>query len=144
MLDDSIIDYHRGVLRTENQEISDFLARYGWKMKTTSTGLRYLIYKKGIGKKPVKGMTVEIGYSVRLLDGTLCYSSDSLGNKRFRIGYEEVESGLEEGIFLLNQGDRAKLIIPSHLAFGLLGDQKKIPPGSALVYDVDLVTLHNR
>jgi len=49
---------------------------------------------------------------------------------------------LEEGLLLLHQGDKAKFIIPSHLAYGLLGDQKQIPPGATLVYDVELIQLN--
>jgi FKBP-type peptidyl-prolyl cis-trans isomerase len=41
----------------------------------------------------------------------------------------------------MNVGDRAKFIVPSHLAFGLLGDQKMIPPQATLVYDVELINL---
>jgi len=39
----------------------------------------------------------------------------------------------------MRQGDRAKLIVPSHLAFGLLGDLKKIPAGATLVYDIEIL-----
>jgi FKBP-type peptidyl-prolyl cis-trans isomerase len=59
--------------------------------------------------------------------------------KEFLIGQSDVEAGLEEGIRLMRTGDRAKLILPSRLAFGLLGDGKKIPPGATLVYDIELV-----
>ena len=48
---------------------------------------------------------------------------------------------LEEGILLLKEGDRAKFIIPSHLAFGLLGDMKKIPAKAVLVYDIELIKI---
>jgi FKBP-type peptidyl-prolyl cis-trans isomerase len=40
---------------------------------------------------------------------------------------------------LMRTGSRAKLIVPSHLAFGLLGDLKKIPEQAVLVYDIELV-----
>jgi FKBP-type peptidyl-prolyl cis-trans isomerase len=78
---------------------------------------------------------------VRLIDGSEIYSSDQSGNKEFVIGRGGVESGLEEGILLMRQGDRAKFIIPSHLGFGLLGDQDKVPPKSTLIYDLELLEL---
>jgi FKBP-type peptidyl-prolyl cis-trans isomerase len=52
-----------------------------------------------------------------------------------------VESGLEEVILFLKKGDRAKIIIPSHLAFGLVGDGNKIPAMATLVYDLELIEL---
>ena len=141
MMSDSLVNYNRGVVLTEDQQIEDFIARYGWKMNKTGTGLRYLIFKKGHGKKTEKGKVAVIRYTLRLLNGILCYSSDNDGLKEFRIGYGGVESGVEEGILLLHVGDRAKFIVPSHLAFGLLGDQNKIPQHATLVYDIELVKI---
>ena len=141
LTDEKLIDYNRGVIKTEEQEIEDFLARYRWDMKQSSTGLRYLIYRKGNGRQAGTGMMARFHYSVGLLNGTLVYSSDSLEEKAFILGHGGVETGLEEGMLLLREGDRAKFIIPSYLAFGLLGDQRKIPPGATLVYDIDLIEL---
>jgi len=39
----------------------------------------------------------------------------------------------------LSLGDHAKLIIPSHLAHGLIGDLDKIPPLTTLVMDIHLI-----
>jgi len=139
MMDDTLINYNKGVVRNEDQEIRDFAARYGWDVMTTATGLRYLIYKQGSGPKAERGRIAVVRYEVKLLNGSPLYSSDSLGVKEFLIGQSDVEAGLEEGIRLMRTGDRAKLILPSRLAFGLLGDGKKIPPGATLVYDIELV-----
>jgi len=141
MMSDSLVNYNRGVLLTEDQQIDDFVARYGWKMEKSGTGLRYLIFKKGNGAKALKGKVAFISFTLHLLNGELCYSSDKDGLKEFKIGYGGVESGIEEGILLMHVGDRAKFIVPSHLAFGLLGDQKKIPQHATLVYDIELVKI---
>jgi FKBP-type peptidyl-prolyl cis-trans isomerase FkpA len=141
MMSDSLVNYNRGVVRTEDQQIDDFIDRYGWKMTKTGTGLRYLIFQKGYGAKAIKGKVAVIRYTLRFLNGTLCYSSDKDGLKEFKIGYGNVESGVEEGILLMHVGDRAKFIVPSHLAFGLLGDQNKIPQQATLVYDIELVKI---
>ena len=141
MMSDSLVNYNRGVVRTEDQQIDDFVARYGWNMIKTGTGLRYLIFQKGSGVKAMKGKIAVIRYTLRFLNGNLCYSSDKDGLKEFKIGYGNVESGVEEGILLMRVGDRAKFIVPSHLAFGLLGDQNKIPRQATLVYDIELVKI---
>jgi FKBP-type peptidyl-prolyl cis-trans isomerase FkpA len=139
MMDDTLIKYNKGVALTEDQEIKDFAARYGWDIRSTQTGLRYLIYKQGSGPIAQRGRIAVVRYQVNLLNGKKVYSSDSLGPKEFVISHGGVEPGLEEGILLLRTGDRAKFILPSRLAFGLLGDGNKIPPGAALVYDLELV-----
>jgi FKBP-type peptidyl-prolyl cis-trans isomerase len=141
MMSDSLVNYNRSIVRTEDQQIEDFIARYGWKMNKTGTGLRYLIFKKGKGVKTEKGKVAVIRYTLRFLNGNLCYSSDKEGLKEFKIGYGGVESGVEEGILLMRVGDRAKFIVPSHLAFGFLGDQNKIPQHATLVYDIELVKI---
>jgi FKBP-type peptidyl-prolyl cis-trans isomerase FkpA len=141
-MNDSLVKYNKAIAKTENQEIEDFIQRYGWKMIKTETGLRYMIYKRGSGAKAVEGRKATIKYEVRLINGNLCYSSADKGPKEFILGKGGMESGTEEGILLMRVGDRAKLIVPSHLAFGLLGDQDKIPPKSTLIYDIELVKIN--
>ncbi len=138
---DTVMNYHHGASRAEDQQIEDFINRYGWKMTKTPTGLRYLIYQKGPGQKAVKDKVAVCRYSLKLLNGQEIYRSEKEGLKEFRIGHGGVENGLEEGILLLKVGDKAKFIVPSHLAFGLLGDQDRIPSGATLVYDIELVQL---
>jgi len=73
----------------------------------------------------------------------LCYSSKTDGPKTFVVGHEilhegedKLESGIHRGVQYLKRGDKAILLIPSPLAQGLLGDMKKIPPQSPIVYDI--------
>jgi len=138
---ESLIEANKKAVKTEEQQINDFIRRVKWKMLETGTGLKYSIYKKGDGEPAVTGKVVEIEYTVSLLNGDLVYSSETLGNKVFTIGKGGVESGLEEGILLLREGDCAKIILPSHLAFGLMGDQRQIPPKTTLVYDIKVITI---
>ncbi len=140
-LKEQLINANKKTVKTEDQQIMDFLVRNRWDMKQTGTGLRYKIYEQGKGDTAAEGKIAVIQYEVSLLNGEVVYSSDDLGNKEFRIGRGGVESGLEEGILLMQVGDRAKFIIPSHLAFGLVGDQQKISSKTTLVYDVKLLNL---
>lgn len=123
----------------EEEEIEDYIARYGWEMVETGTGLRYLVYKEGSGELIKKGQIVRINFSISLINGMKVYSSDDDGPKDFQVGQAEVESGLHEAMEYLKLGDKAKLIIPSHLAFGLPGDQNKIPKKATLIYDLDVL-----
>ena len=78
------------------------------------------------------------------MDGRVCYSSDSLGPKEFVVGADNVETGLHEGIQYLHVGDRATLILPSHLAHGLIGDESKIPPKASVIYELELLSVKDR
>jgi FKBP-type peptidyl-prolyl cis-trans isomerase FkpA len=132
---------NKTLVAKENEDIEDYMARHEWKMHTTGTGLRYMIYKNGKGSNPGQHDKVVIKFVVNLINGVECYNSDKDGLKLIQLGVAEVESGLEEGILLMKTGDKAKLIIPSHLAFGLSGDENKIPKRATLIYDVELVEI---
>ncbi len=118
--------------------IASYAKRRGWNVSTSATGLFYEIFFRGRGVKAKEGDIVKLKYQVSLLDGRLCYSSDSLGLKEFMIGKSSIEAGLDEGVRLLHQGDKARFILPPHLAFGLVGDQKMIPRRATIVYEVTL------
>lgn len=140
-LDKAFVKVNQTLVKKEEQEINNFIDRYGWNMIETGTGLRYMIYKKGSGAKAEKNKIARINFEVKLITGDLCYSSKTDGAKELLIGKSGEVSGLEEGILLLRVGDKAKLIIPSHLAYGLLGDEKKIPKRATLVYDIELLEI---
>ena len=141
MMDDTVVNYNRQVVRAEDEEINDFIARHGWKMSKTQTGLRYVIYKHGKGAKVMKGDEVKLKFVLSLLNGQKIYSSDSLGLKIIFPGTTEGETGLQEALQLMREGDNARLLVPSHLAYGLLGDLKRIPASATLVYDVEIVSV---
>jgi FKBP-type peptidyl-prolyl cis-trans isomerase len=138
---EELMEANKRVVKTEAQHIDDFLRRYKWKMEESGSGLRYMIYLEGEGPKAEKGHAATINYSIKSITGDLVYSSDELGPLIFIIGNGEVISGLEEGILYMNVGDKAKFIIPSHLAYGLVGDGNLIPAKSTLIYDVELINL---
>ncbi len=129
------------LIRTEYEDIENYIRRHGLKMEETGSGLRYLIYKKGNGKKAEKGKVAVLDYTLSLITGDVIYSSDKNGKKEFKIGQGNVESGLEEAIHYMQVGDKAKLILPAHLGYGLLGDNNKVPPRSTLVYYIELIDI---
>ncbi len=139
MMDDTLLNMNKKIVEKESQEIDDFIVRYQWKMKITSTGLRYMIYKEGKGNKALMGSLVRIRYSLRLLTGRNLTEKDHQVIKEIQLGRGMTEPGLEEGILLLREGDLAKFIVPSHLAYGLLGNLKDIPERASLVYDLQLL-----
>ena len=136
-----LIYANKEAVETETEQIRDFLRRHKWEMKETGSGLRYWIYKEGSGRKVDEGDVVVLDYTISLLNGDTVYTSGQRGNLVFIPGRAQVISGMEEGILLLRRGDRAKFIIPSHLAYGLIGDQEKIGQKATLVYDVEVLEI---
>jgi len=78
---------------------------------------------------------------ITLLDGTPCYETDSSYYDEIPIDHNDKESGLNEGLKMLRTGEKAKMILPNHLAHGLIGDLGKIPPLAIILVDVELVEL---
>ena len=140
-IEETLIGTNRMLLETDDQDIDDFINRHGWDMKRTGSGLRYEIYKNGAGEDVTPGSIAIIHYSVSLLSGHKVYSSFDDDAKEFRVGRGGVESGLEQGILLMSVGDKARFILPPHLAHGFPGDGDKIPKRATIVYDVELIGL---
>ncbi len=133
----------KGVNRYLTQDDEDVMVGYarrmGWDMKIDSTGMLYQIYKKGTGEKVKALKFISLNYTVSLLNGTICYSSDSTGMLKFRVLEGGKESGLEYGVLKLCEGDKARFIIPPYLANGIIGDENKIPPRSIIIYDIEVI-----
>jgi len=112
-----------------------------WKMISTGTGLQYWIYEDVDGPTAQEGNTVDVEFEVRLLDDSLCYKTEEHEVASFKVDRSDIETGVQEGIKFLSKGDKAKLIIPSHLGHGLVGDLNKIPPLQALVVDIQVIDI---
>ena len=140
---ESLININKVLVKKDKEAIENYIERHKWEMEFIETGLWYMIYNQGTGERAEIGKMATINYEISLLDGYVCYTSDSLIPKTFKIGVGGVESGLEQGILLLREGDKAKFILPPHLAHGLLGDEDRIPPRSTIVYDVELLKISN-
>lgn len=130
---------NRYLLNEEEEDIENYVKRHDLTMTSTGTGLRYQILKQGSEKKIEKGEQVTLEYELHSIAGDLIYSSENDGVKSFVVGEGTVESGLDEAMTYLHRGDVAKLIIPFHLAYGLHGDDDKIPEYATLVYTIKII-----
>ncbi len=108
----------------------------------TESGLRYKILENGDGKKVESGNTVSVHYEGSLTNGQVFDSSFQRNQPiEFQIGVGQVIPGWDEGIGLLRVGDKARLVIPSQLAYGSAGAGGVIPPNAALIFDVELMDI---
>ncbi len=117
--------------------------KYG-NAQTTGSGLKIMMEKEGTGAQPKAGDMVSVHYSGTLLNGTKFDSSYDRGQPiSLPIGVGQVIKGWDEGIMMLKEGGKAKLIIPPHLGYGNQGAGGVIPPNAWLVFDVELVKVGN-
>lgn len=127
----------------ESEEIDLFLSTHqDWDMTKTGTGLRYMVYHKSDSTDSARvGNLVTVDFEISLLSGEVCYSSAEKGPESFIVEKTDIESGLHEGVQYMCVGDKAKFIIPSHAAHGLIGDTEEIPPLSPVVYDIEMLKI---
>ncbi|MEY4286359.1 MAG: hypothetical protein RL511_432 [Bacteroidota bacterium] len=138
------VDFNQEVSIREQLKIKTFLAHYTHlKMERTNSGLHYMIYQHGNQQQPMAkdGQQALVQLQIGLLDGTTCYQTKPDEIERITIAHSEKESGIHEALLLMRKGDKAKLILPSYLGHGLLGDRLKIPPQSILYIDIQLMEL---
>ena len=109
-------------------------------VKTTASGLQYEMLTEGSGASPKTSDKVKVHYKGTLIDGTEFDSSYARGQPvEFPLG--NVIPGWTEGLQLMKVGGKAKLFIPSPLAYGERGAGAKIGPNETLVFEVELLNI---
>lgn len=127
-------------LAEEQAAIEAELDKLATGFNKTDSGLRYQIIQSGNGEKAQTNATVSVHYKGQLSDGTVFDSSYKRNQPiDFTLGVGQVIQGWDEGIALLKVGDKARFVIPSHLAYGSRGAGGVIPPNANLIFDVELV-----
>lgn len=133
----SLASKHEQYEREEKQKIQDYLNdNPNLTFTLKESGLYYMDVSVGDGGSPAKGDTVYVHYTGYFLDG---YKFDSNAGKPayvFPAGMGWVIPGFDEGIMLMRKGGKAKLLLPSGLAYGNSG--YLMPAYTPLLFDVSL------
>lgn len=107
-------------------------------VKSTASGLQYIVEKEGTGIQPTATDEVTVHYTGKLLDGTVFDSSVSRGEPA-TFPLNRVIPGWTEGVQLMKEGGKYTFFIPSDLAYGPQGVPNAIPPHSTLIFEVELI-----
>jgi FKBP-type peptidyl-prolyl cis-trans isomerase len=139
-------------LRTERNAVGErnkaasreFLARNAQKpgFKTTASGLQYLVIKPGdlTAKSPDAESQVTVQYHGRLIDGTEFDNSSEHGQAAiFRMN--SILKGWQEALSMMKPGAQWRIFVPPELGYDLR-TPPSIPPGSLLIYDLDLIRIN--
>jgi FKBP-type peptidyl-prolyl cis-trans isomerase len=136
----------------ESQSIKQYLKLNQIEAKPFESGAILVMVKRGKGKVAVKGRKVSFLYTARTLDGSLFDTNIEaeannagvqMSDRTFEpleitMGAKEVFPGLEEGLSHIQEGGKARLIIPSSLAYGSL-QVGSLLPYSPLVYEIEVL-----
>ena len=133
------------ISKEEERDILVYLkTRSNWEMQQSETGLRYWIYEETENTQVEPGQIIKVSFEVKLLNGELCYNTEEGESSTFMVDKSDIETGVQEVVKYMREGERAKVIIPSHLGHGLLGDFDKIPPLQPLVIDLHIKEIINK
>lgn len=109
-------------------------------VKVTASGLQYKVVKMGTGPKPKPDQVVTVHYRGRTIDGKEFDSSYKRGEPT-SFGVGQVIAGWTEALLMMPKGSKWELYIPPDLAYGDRGAGQVIPPGAALIFEVELLDI---
>lgn len=128
--------------QTELEKGEAFLKENAQKegVKTTASGLQYLVLKEGDGKSPKATDVVKVHYKGTLIDGKEFDSSYKRGEP-IEFPLNRVIPGWTEGVQLMKEGAKYQFFIPAKLAYGERGAGGVIPPNATLIFEVELIAV---
>jgi FKBP-type peptidyl-prolyl cis-trans isomerase len=111
-------------------------------IKVTASGLQYEVIASGTGMQPTNPADkVTVHYTGKLIDGTIFDSSVQRGQPA-TFSLNQVITGWTEGLQLMKEGDKFIFYIPYNLGYGERGSGARIPPYSALIFEVELIKVN--
>jgi peptidyl-prolyl cis-trans isomerase A (cyclophilin A) len=145
---DFFIEVNKSLITHEAKKIDSVLMGSNYVFSKTNTGLRIWIdsISSTINKtNPQDGNVVQLLYECVVLDNNQKilnnkliegYLTDTIS---FKLGFSKQMKGLNYAIKLLKVGNKAKIIIPSYLGFGMSGYGKQVTPYATLLLNVELL-----
>lgn len=108
-------------------------------VRTLASGLQYKVLQEGNGSSPKATDTVSVNYRGTFVDGTEFDSSYGRGEPS-SLPVKGVIRGWTEALQLMKTGSRWQLLVSADLAYGER-QFGRIPPNSALVFEIELLTV---
>ena len=119
----------------EDSALEVFVSKKHKTFKKNEIGFWYKIDKSGNGTEIKDSETCRFKYKLELLNGKVIQEDE----KQITIRKRQVIIGLEEAIKILKRGDKATLIIPWYLAYGMTGNEPLVPPYTSLIYEINIL-----
>ncbi len=119
-----------------------FVAEYAQDESTviSDSGLMYRVLREGDGASPDANDVVEVHYEGRLIDGSV-FDSSYEREETIEFPLNRLIPGWIEGVQYMQEGAKYQLVIPPALGYGQRSDIEAIPPGSVLIFDLELFTV---
>ena len=131
--------------KKEEESLKKYIQANHITVAPTASGIYFIELEKGKGVKIDTGVMVKLQFVVSLIDGKQVFTThDRPEPIEFEYGKRFDTKGLEEAIGMMAKGGKAKVIVPSALAFGEQGRGTLVPSFSTLIYDVEIVDVRSK
>lgn len=145
-------------LKIDDQLIVDYLKENNLTAQKTESGLHYIILEEGKGPQAANGDVAVVDFTGTTLEGKMFYTSNREQAEKhgdiqesnpyepleFTLGAGEMIPGVDEGVALLKEGAKARLFVPSPLAYGERSVSADIKPNQIITFEVELLDLKNK
>lgn len=135
------IERNKKLNQSEEKLIADIIKKDTVNNYIASTkGYWYFYNKKNTvaQPRPIKGDIALFDYEIKDLAGKIIYSQTELKSQNYLVDKQDFMMGIQDGIKLMQKGEKVTFLFPSHLAFGYHGDNNKIGTNKPLICTVTL------
>lgn len=145
-VNDSLRAAGAGRATSENAQIRKYVNKHFSRPLEFSKGAFLEKHEKTTGDSIITGRLVSIAYKGYYLDGRLADYTPEGRPFEFTMGQEgQIIDGLRLALYHLREGEKAKIILPSRLAFGSSGNSSgSIAPYTPLLYEVQVIEVKTK
>lgn len=132
------ISKSKAYMEYESRAIDTLIQIKGWEMETSQTGMRWqMTHSQNCDALlPKKGDFIDVEIEILDIYEKVIFKKQQ---QTIRFRKEIIENGLDEALSKMCVGSKAKLVLPSHLAFGLRGHQNDVRSNQVLIYNVEFI-----
>jgi FKBP-type peptidyl-prolyl cis-trans isomerase len=127
-------------IQKDDKIIEDYLKAHNIQAEKNEWGIYIEKMTPGEGPKPKYGQFSNIKYKGMLLSGEV-FDQNVMP---VQIGLSQVAFGFMEGVAQLSKGEKARIYIPSALAYGSQGNPPKILPNEILVFELEVLDITDK
>lgn len=111
-------------------------------VKTTPSGLQYIILKEGKGTPPSQDDMVKFHIIGYYMDGSKF--DDTYEKQPIKMPVGAMVPGWKEAFSMMTPGSKWKIFLPPELGFGERGMPPLIPSNVALIFDIEFISIEGK
>jgi len=125
----ALVQVNERLIEAEDSLLNKYVSKSDSNFVKHKTGFWYKLNHQVTGTKPKANVNCSVNYSVYTLGGDFLFNKD----EEIIIGKKQIITGIEEALLMMHPGEKATLIVPWYLAYGVKGNLKEVGPYTSIV-----------